>query len=135
MKKTTFARHLRRNATDAEQLLWYHLRNRGLNGWKFRCQVPVGPYVADFVCKEAELVVELDGGHHSLQADQDAARTLFLESVGFRVVRFWNNQVLQETQAVLEIILLQCDAPMTPAERHAPGHLSRDRERSERSDG
>ena len=106
-------RSLRKNATNAENLLWQLLRNRQLLGFKFRRQHPVAGYVADFYCREARLVIELDGSGHAAnkQAAYDADRTRNLETLGLRVMRFGNNQVLQETQAVLQTIaneLMSC---------------------------
>jgi len=98
------ARNLRHKATDAEQLLWHLLRNRRLAGAKFRRQHPIGPYIADFHCNEYLLVIELDGGQHSEQKNYDAQRTAFLQAQGLTVLRFWNNQILSETEAVLEAI-------------------------------
>ena len=98
------ARRLRRDATDAERRLWYFLRNRQLDGHRFRRQVPLGPYIADFACIESRLVVELDGGQHVEAAAVDRLRTLRFERAGFRVLRFWNHDVLQRTAAVLEAI-------------------------------
>ncbi len=99
---TANARRLRRDATNAEALLWSRLRNRQLNGAKFRRQVPIGAYIADFLCAGARLIVELDGGQHSVETD--AARTAFLEKAGFRVIRFWNHDVLGNIDGVLETI-------------------------------
>jgi very-short-patch-repair endonuclease len=82
------ARELRRNLTDAERLLWYHLRNRQLGGHKFRRQHPIGPFYVDFACIEKMFVIEIDGGQHSLERDEDNQRTAYLESEGFNVVRF-----------------------------------------------
>jgi very-short-patch-repair endonuclease len=106
MKKhlTPIARRLRRDRTEAESRLWYHLRNRQLEGAKFRFQAPIGPYVADFLCVEAKLIIELDGGQHSVQVEKDAVRTLALEAAGYRVIRFWNNDVLSNTTGVLDAI-------------------------------
>lgn len=115
------ARVLRGNATDAEALLWSRLRDRRLAGHKFRRQRPIGPYFADFACLEAKLVVELDGGQHVEAAGYDAARTLTMEREGFRVLRFWNNEVLTQTDAVCEQILRAVQT-LTPT-------LSRVRER------
>jgi very-short-patch-repair endonuclease len=98
------ARALRRNSSDAELRLWYHLRDRRLDGAKFRRQFPVGPYIADFACIEAMLIVELDGGQHSEQVERDAARTEYLERRGYRVVRFWNDEVFTELEGVLMLI-------------------------------
>jgi very-short-patch-repair endonuclease len=95
---------LRNNATDAECRLWRHLRRRQLNGFKFRWQRPIGRYVCDFVCLEALVVVELDGSQHVAQAPYDADRDAFLRSNGFRVLRFWNGDVLSQTASVVETI-------------------------------
>ena len=99
------ARQLRKHSTGPERTLWKELRNRQFEGYKFRRQYPVGPYIADFVCREQRVIVELDGSHHQAQIEDDQARTGFLESAGYRVVRFRNDQVLRETQAVLQAIL------------------------------
>jgi len=96
---------LRKNQTDAATLWWRRIRNRQLGGFKFRRQHAFPPYIVDFVCIEKLLVVEVDGGQHALTMDADAQRTKFLEQKGFRVVRFWNNEVLGNTEAVLERIL------------------------------
>ncbi len=102
MQGSNRARALRGALTDAEQRLWYHLRNRRLGGHKFRRQVPFGPYVADFVCMAARLIVEVDGGQHAQRAVEDARRTRYLEDQGYRVVRFWNNEVLGNLEGVLQ---------------------------------
>jgi lysyl-tRNA synthetase class 2 len=101
--KVTFARRLRRDQTDAERVLWFRLRDRRLNGLKFKRQVPIDKYIADFFCAEARLIVELDGGQHATRDESN--RTAILESMGYLVVRFWNNDVLQNTDGVLEEIL------------------------------
>ena len=101
------ARALRASGTDAEQALWRHLRSRQLNGHKFRRQHPIGPYIADFACVEARLVVELDGGQHA-QADalkHDERRTQFLLAQGWHVLRFWNHDMLAEPAGVLQTIV------------------------------
>jgi len=100
----SLARMLRRNSTDAEQLLWYHLRAHRMAGYKFKRQVIIGPYIVDFVCFEARLVIEADGGQHVEQAVDDKRRTALLESKGFRVIRFWNHDILQNIDSVLEDI-------------------------------
>ncbi len=107
------ARDLRRNQTDAEKLLWYHLRNRAPAGFKFRRQHPIGPFIVDFVCQERRLITELDGGQHASQVEADRRRTHYLESRGFKVVRFWNHQVLGELESVLTVIhgMLVSDPP------------------------
>lgn len=102
---TPLARNLRLNSTDAERWLWSRLRAHQLEGFKFRRQVPVGPYIADFLCAEPALIVELDGGQHAEAVAKDQGRTLYLEAQGYRVLRFWNNEGLQEGEEVLEEIL------------------------------
>lgn len=109
------ARKLRQNQTETEKRLWRHLRNRGLAGHTFRRQFPIGPYIADFVCLERRLVIEADGGQHMEQAAQDERRTEFIESKGFKVLRFWNNDVLQDIEVVLNVILSELTAPSSPA--------------------
>ena len=99
------ARALRHDATDAEHWLWQHLRSRQLLGQKFRRQVPIGQYIVDFLCCECELIVEVDGSQHRQQESYDRTRTHFLESQGYRVIRYWNNEVLQQGDAVLESIV------------------------------
>ncbi|MBR9806142.1 endonuclease domain-containing protein [Hyphomonas pacifica] len=103
---TKRARQLRRDQTFAERLVWARLRNRQLNGWKFRRQHPIGPYYADFACLDLMLVVELDGDSHGTQADisRDTQRTAFLEAQGWTVVRFWNVEVLDSLDGVLRQI-------------------------------
>ena len=103
-----FARQLRKNMTDAERHLWQRLRGKQLSSIKFRRQQSIGKYIVDFVSFEQRLVIELDGGQHALQEDYDAVRSAFLQKQGYRVLRFWNHDVLQQTEAVLESILLHC---------------------------
>ena len=103
-ENTERARELRRVSTDAERKLWQTLRDRRLAGVKFRRQVPVGPYVADFVCWDAKLIVELDGGQHADRSTQDERRTRYLESRGFRVIRFWNADLKENADAVVAMI-------------------------------
>jgi very-short-patch-repair endonuclease len=103
-KGSTKAQALRRQSTDAERALWKRLRDRRLLGRKFRRQVPIGVYVVDFYCFDAKLVVEVDGSQHALRAEEDDRRTRYLESLGLRVVRFWNNDVLRTPDSVLEKI-------------------------------
>lgn len=120
---TTRPRQLRRNATDAENRLWYVLRNRGLGGQKFVRQFPVGPYIADFACREAALIVELDGGQHADNA-KDLSRTTYLNAEGYGVLRFWNNEVLQNRDGVLWAIKTVIDGAPSPDLRFAPATLS-----------
>ena len=97
------AAQLRRLATDAERLLWSRLRDRRL-GYKFRFQHSLGPFVADFVCLQRRLIVEADGGQHNAQADR--ARTIYLRNRRFRIVRFWNHDILQNIDGVVETLLI-----------------------------
>ena len=90
--------------TDAERKLWAALRRRQLNRWYFRRQAQIGPYIADFVCFDAKLVVEVDGGQHAFDAERDAVRTAWLKSRGFHVLRFWNHDVLLNREGVLRMI-------------------------------
>ena len=123
MATTSRARQLRKDSTQAELTLWRHVRGRQLAGWKFRRQVPLGQYIVDFVCFERRLIVELDGGHHQDQAVYDNHRTEWLESQGFRVLRFWNNEVLGQLEAVGQAILRSAGAPfgrVVPAPRPSP---------------
>jgi very-short-patch-repair endonuclease len=100
-----YARNLRRSQTDAERKLWLLLRDRRLAGFKFRRQHPIGPFIVDFCCTEARVIVEVDGGQHALSCNDDAARSLYLAGQGYRVLRFWNNEVLVNTSGVLERIV------------------------------
>lgn len=110
------SKNLRKNQTDAEIKMWRHLKNRALAGYKFRRQCPIGPYIVDFVCFETMLIVEIDGGQHAIQIQKDARRTEQLESRGFRVLRFWNNEVLTSTESVLHTILTTLlSSPSSPA--------------------
>jgi very-short-patch-repair endonuclease len=116
------ARKLRSNPTDVEKLLWKHLRLRQLHGFKFRRQFLLGPYVVDFVCLEARLIIEVDGGQHLEQSGNDERRTEWLNKQGFKVLRFWNNQVLQETEAVKSVISeALCCLTAPPPSATAPG--------------
>jgi very-short-patch-repair endonuclease len=105
--ETRRARELRLNASAAEKIMWGRLRNRALGGFKFVRQQPVGPFIADFACRERKLIVELDGETHSSDAElsADARRTAFLSGQGYRVVRFTNQQVYENPEAVAEAIL------------------------------
>jgi very-short-patch-repair endonuclease len=98
------ARELRRNSTDAERRLWRYLRNRQCLGWKFRRQFPIGPYIADFACPDAMLVIEADGGQHGIEIDRDLRRTAYLERKGWTVLRFWNPDILTNIEGVLDVI-------------------------------
>jgi very-short-patch-repair endonuclease len=102
-QKRDTARTLRRNSTDVERRMWRLLRDRRFAGVKFRRQVPIGPYIADFASIQHRLAVEVDGGQHGCPADQ--RRDLFLAARGWRVIRFWNNDVLKNRNGVLEHLL------------------------------
>jgi very-short-patch-repair endonuclease len=121
-----FARQMRTQPTDAESLLWFELRNRLLNGYRFNRQVRIGPYIADFACRSRRLIVELDGAQHSENA-ADLVRTKALNAAGFSVLRFWSDEVVFERGAVLDTILAvlegQIYAP-SPGLRFAPADLS-----------
>src|SRR5437016_6155379 len=99
------AKRLRRHQTDAERVLWLRVRDRRLGGLKFRRQKPSNRYIVDFCCADARLIVELDGGQHVERTEQDIERTRVLESMGYLVLRFWNNDVIQNTDGVLQEIL------------------------------
>ncbi len=105
---TAYAREMRHEPTPAEDCLWQQLRNRGLQGFKFRRQQPVGPFIADFLCYECRLIVELDGDWHIGREEYDACRTDWLTSEGYRVIRFANADVKQAMEQVLECILENC---------------------------
>ena len=104
METIHFARELRNNMTDAEKKLWHHLKQRQIYGHKFRRQHPVGNYIADFVCLEKGLIIELDGGQHNENINADKIRTEFLNKQGFKVLRFWNNEVLKNIDGVKQVI-------------------------------
>jgi very-short-patch-repair endonuclease len=99
------ARALRQNMTDAETLIWYQLKDRQLNGFKFLRQYIIGKYIVDFVCRQKKLIIELDGSQHAENMLYDEQRTQFLNSLGYRVLRFWNNDVFENMEGILEEIL------------------------------
>jgi very-short-patch-repair endonuclease len=102
------ARQLRRDQTASEARLWEALRSRRLDGWKWRRQAPVGPFIVDFLCLEAAVVVELDAGIHAARADRDARRDAYLRARGLRVLRFWNSEVSADFDGVCWTILSAC---------------------------
>ncbi len=97
---------MRHIPTDAERKFWWQVRDRRLAGYKFKRQWPIGKYIVDFVCLECGLIVELDGGQHSERVVYDAARAAFLAAAGYRVMRFWNDEVLKNMEAVIEGVLI-----------------------------
>jgi very-short-patch-repair endonuclease len=122
---------MRRKATDAEARLWLHLRAGRLLGFKFKRQQPLGDYIVDFVCFESRLVIEVDGGQHADQAERDAERSRWLQSQGFTVMRFWNDEVLQKTEDVLESVICALRAYPSP---QPLSHKGRGAQRAGRSD-
>lgn len=105
LTKVANARTLRKKSTDAERLLWKHLRMRQLGAYKFRRQQPIGAYIVDFVCLEKRLIIELDGGQHTEQVEYDEKRSAWLRERGYRVLRYWNHEVLKATEVVMANIL------------------------------
>ncbi|MCL2297747.1 MAG: endonuclease domain-containing protein [Proteobacteria bacterium] len=122
------AKTLRKYQTDAEQKLWFHLRGKRFDGVKFKRQKPIGSYIVDFVAVNERLVIELDGGQHQKRMAYDQARTAYLESRGYRVLRFWNNECLAETEAVLESIRLALSP--TPLPQAGEGNNLRHRRKN-----
>jgi very-short-patch-repair endonuclease len=125
--KTRFAaksaRTLRQNSTDAERKLWSKLRDRQLLGFKFVRQQPIGPYIADFACREADLVVELDGGQHS-ESESDVLRTGKLGEHGYQVIRFWNSDILTNLEGTLQTLAEHLGKAPSPGLRFAKPDLS-----------
>jgi very-short-patch-repair endonuclease len=109
------ARTLRQDMTDAERRVWQVLRSHQIKGYKFRRQVPIGRYIADFVCHEPRLIVEIDGGQHDRSSSQEAERSGFLQNQGYRILRFWNNDVLANLDGVHETIADELDR-ITPTQ-------------------
>src|SRR5580704_14199653 len=128
--KTRSARRLRKESTFAERRLWRRLRSRSLAGFKFVRQEPIGPYIVDFVCREKRLVIEVDGGQHA-DNKRDAARDLWLSDHRYRVLRFWNNEVLENLEGVWETIFAAVSAAAPPHPNPLPA--SGERESSGRS--
>ena len=104
-KKLQRAKLLRQQSTDAENHLWFYLRAHRLKGYKFKRQVPIKDYIVDFICIQRKLIVELDGGQHLLNQEYDERRTAYLNSLGYKVLRFWNDEVLIKTEDVLEHVI------------------------------
>jgi len=118
--KTQIARRLRQNMTGAEVVLWQHLRGKS-TGWKFRRQYPIGPFIADFACVAARLVIEVDGATHGSDArERDASRTQFLSQQGWRIIRFTNPEIYSELDGVWRKIVEVLGPPPSPAARGLP---------------
>lgn len=109
------SRTLRTHMTDAERKLWKHLRNKQLNGWRFRRQHPIGNYIADFACIECKLVIELDGGQHATQQSYDAIRDQHIKEQGFTILRFWNHDVMKNIDGVIQTILESLEQTSPPS--------------------
>ena len=110
------AKHMRGEPTETEHRLWQIVRGKRLAGWKFRRQVRLGAYTPDFVCHRAKLIVEVDGGHHCEEDDGD--RDSWLKSQGYRVLRFWNNDIFENEEGVLKAILSALEAPAAASSRN-----------------
>ena len=106
-----FSRDLRNNLTEAEKKLWRHLRQSQFHGLKFRRQEPVDGYIADFICLEKRIIIELDGGQHAEAEVYDQKRTSTIEAAGFKVLRFWNNDVLKNIEGVLSSLEIELQVP------------------------
>ncbi len=114
-RPTLRSRELRTNATEAERKLWPHLSGRKLQGVRFNRQFPIGQFICDFVSRERRLVVEIDGGQHAVNAEYDARRTRFLNAQGYRAIRFWNNDVIDNIEGVLQRIAQTLDNMPSPS--------------------
>jgi very-short-patch-repair endonuclease len=128
------ARELRKNMTDTEWLLWSKLRGRQFGGFKFRKQSPIGKFIVDFVCFDRKVVVELDGGQHAVSVEEDQKRSEWFKSQGFRVLRFWNHEMIEDSDMVMEAIWLALQMPPTLALPHEGGGKSWGAECSEKPD-
>ena len=129
-KIVAIARHLRRHATDVERKLWHQIRDKQIEGFRFRRQRPIGKFIVDFICLEAKLIIELDGGQHATAVTKDEKRTALLEGLGYRVLRFWNNEVVENMEGVLARLLealLLTRVDSTPALHLAGVGVDRDR--------
>lgn len=115
------AARLRRDATECEKMVWRALRNRQLDGYKFRRQATIGPFVVDFLCAEHGLIVELDGGQHN--EDADRGRTAYLEAAGYHICRFWNHEVIENLEGVAESIRLHLGAARDARAKPSPNPL------------
>ncbi|UUL83323.1 endonuclease domain-containing protein [Sphingomonas qomolangmaensis] len=122
-RPTARSRELRTNATEAERLLWQQLSARKVAGVRFNRQFPIGPCICDFVSRSAKLIIEVDGGQHEAQSAKDARRTAYLEAQGYRVLRFWNNDVIERIEGVVgEIVRVLGDTPSPSPSREREGN-------------
>ncbi|MCF8709331.1 endonuclease domain-containing protein [Rhizorhapis sp. SPR117] len=121
-KPTARAREMRNDPTEAEKQLWYQLSARKVAGTRFNRQVPIGPFICDFVARSIKLVIEVDGGQHDWKAEGDLKRTKFLEAQGYKVIRFWNNDVIERVEGVVqEIERVIADTPSPNPSRKREG--------------
>jgi len=120
---TDMARMLRKRSTNAEKILWQHLRGRQLERYKFRRQQPLGPYIVDFVNFEKRIVIELDGGQHAIKKDSDKNRDAWLKAEGFKVLRFWNNDIFENLEGILEVIRKRLLSPSPDPSHKGRGDL------------
>ncbi len=121
MDKVSRARELRRDGSRAEKICWHLLRDRRINGVKFRRQHPIGPYFADFACLSRKLVIEIDGDHHAFQVEADTRRTATMEREGWRILRFWANEVVQNPEGIWSAIeIALSDSSVTPLTQPLP---------------
>ncbi len=111
---TEVAKDLRKSMTDAERALWQRLKAKRLDGLKFRRQEQIGRFIADFVCFERRIIIEADGGQHAIEREKAEERTQWLDSQGFTVLRFWNNDILTNIEGVMEAIRSACEAAPSP---------------------
>lgn len=114
-KFNKIARMLRERSTNVEKLLWQRLKSRQLEGYKFRRQQPIGTYIVDFVNFEKRIVIELDGGQHAIKKDSDKKRDGWLTAEGFEILRFWNNEIFENIEGVLEVIRKRLLSPPSPS--------------------
>jgi len=127
LRSTPRARSLRRQSTRAEWVLWLALRDRRLGGFKFMRQQPIGPYYVDFICRERCLVIEVDGGQHA-DSESDFRRDAFLNKLGYRVIRVWNNEVLGNLDGVLQMLASELQSAPHPVPLPAGGERERSRD-------
>jgi len=120
------SRNLRINSTKTERFLWKHLRNKQVEGFKFRRQQPIGRYIVDFVNFEERLILELDSGQHAVYRKRDIIRDAFLEKEGYRVLRFWDNEVLNNIEGILEVIIQNLSPSPHPSPLKGEGRNKKD---------